>query len=223
MDSNTYSSRLGGGSGGRCAACKTMKRKCVKGCIFAPYFDADTGAAAFAAVHKLFGASNLSKLLLQIPIGKRVDAIATLCYEAQARLRDPVYGCVAHIFALQQQQVVNLQAELSILQTHLEALQELPLPPAPTLPSPSGSPSTGDLSTFVAHDLVQPASLHQQQQLWSFRTNLPDSVNDGYRQEKFLSGTDQLPPTVLPATGDRAAWQLWADGTSLSDSSGEWW
>ncbi|URD95751.1 hypothetical protein MUK42_29630 [Musa troglodytarum] len=68
-----------------------MKRKCVKGCIFAPYFDADTGAAAFAAVHKL------------IPIGKRVDAIATLCYEAQARLRDPVYGCVAHIFALQQQ------------------------------------------------------------------------------------------------------------------------
>lgn len=80
-----------------------MKRKCVQGCIFAPYFDAERGAAPFAAVHKLFGASNVSKLLLQIPIDKRVDAIATLCYEAQARLRDPVYGCVAHIFALQQQ------------------------------------------------------------------------------------------------------------------------
>ncbi|CAL9156914.1 unnamed protein product [Musa hybrid cultivar] len=251
MESNTYSSQLGGGSGGRCAACKTMKRRCVKGCIFAPYFDAETGAAPFAAVHKLFGASNVSKLLLQIPIDKRVDAIATLCYEAQARLRDPVYGCVAHIVALQQQ-VVNLRAELSILQTQLEALQELPLPPVPTFPSPtpfssilpttwglsdveaplvqpsrqqhqlwtdgthllaisgggdgvvancsygqenlltgrppSSSPSTGDLSTFVAPDLVQPASLHQQQhQLWS--------------------GTDRLPPTILPTTGDRTAWQ----------------
>jgi hypothetical protein len=51
----------------------------------------------------VFGASNVSKLLLQIPSHKRLDAVVTICYEAQARLRDPVYGCVAHIFALQQQ------------------------------------------------------------------------------------------------------------------------
>jgi hypothetical protein len=45
----------------------------------------------------------LSKLLLQIPANKRMDAVVTVCYEAQARLRDPVYGCVNHISALQQQ------------------------------------------------------------------------------------------------------------------------
>lgn len=93
----------GGGGGGPCGACKFLRRKCVAGCIFAPYFDSEQGAAHFAAVHKVFGASNVSKLLLHIPVHKRLDAVVTICYEAQARLRDPVYGCVAHIFALQQQ------------------------------------------------------------------------------------------------------------------------
>ncbi|GFQ04742.1 LOB domain-containing protein 18 [Phtheirospermum japonicum] len=57
----------------------------------------------FAAVHKVFGANNVSKLLLHIPPSKGLDAVVTIFYKAQARLRDPIYGCVAHIFALQQQ------------------------------------------------------------------------------------------------------------------------
>jgi hypothetical protein len=88
---------------GPCGACKFLRKKCVKGCIFAPYFDPDQGTAHFAAVHKVFGASNASKLLLRIPAHKRLDAVVTLCYEALARVRDPVYGCVGHIFTLQQQ------------------------------------------------------------------------------------------------------------------------
>lgn len=104
MSTNPSSSGGGGSSGsGPCGACKFLRRKCVPGCIFAPYFDSEQGAAHFAAVHKVFGASNVSKLLLHIPVHKRLDAVVTICYEAQARLRDPVYGCVAHIFALQQQ------------------------------------------------------------------------------------------------------------------------
>ncbi|CAH8320066.1 unnamed protein product [Eruca vesicaria subsp. sativa] len=114
------------GGGGPCGACKFLRRKCVPGCIFAPYFDSEQGSAYFAAVHKVFGASNVSKLLLHIPVHRRSDAVVTICYEAQARLRDPIYGCVAHIFALQQQ-VVNLQAEVSYLQAHLASL-ELPQP-----------------------------------------------------------------------------------------------
>lgn len=97
------SSGSSGGGSGPCGACKFLRRKCVAGCIFAPYFDSEQGAAHFAAVHKVFGASNVSKMLLHIPVHKRLDAVVTICYEAQARLRDPVYGCVAHIFALQQQ------------------------------------------------------------------------------------------------------------------------
>lgn len=86
-----------------CGACKFLRRKCISGCIFAPYFGSDQGAAKFAAVHKVFGASNVSKLLLHIPTNRRHDAIVTISYEAQARLSDPVYGCVSTILALQQQ------------------------------------------------------------------------------------------------------------------------
>ncbi|CAO2169951.1 unnamed protein product [Urochloa humidicola] len=99
------------GLGSPCGACKFLRRKCVKGCVFAPYFCHEQGAAHFAAIHKVFGASNASKLLMHLPISDRCEAALTMSYEAQARLQDPIYGCVAHIFSLQQQ-VVSLQAEL---------------------------------------------------------------------------------------------------------------
>ncbi|OAY67368.1 LOB domain-containing protein 29 [Ananas comosus] len=102
------------GFGSPCGACKFLRRKCAKGCVFAPYFSHEQGAAHFAAIHKVFGASNASKLLAHLPVADRCEAAVTISYEAQARVRDPIYGCVAHIFALQQQ-VVNLQAQVASL------------------------------------------------------------------------------------------------------------
>ncbi|KAK1652970.1 hypothetical protein QYE76_070775 [Lolium multiflorum] len=104
------------GFGSPCGACKFLRRKCARGCVFAPYFCHEQGAAHFAAIHKVFGASNVSKLLAHLPIADRAEAAVTVSYEAQARLRDPVYGCVAHIFALQQQ-VMTLQAQLADLKS----------------------------------------------------------------------------------------------------------
>ncbi|KAI5394955.1 LOB domain-containing protein 29 [Lathyrus oleraceus] len=101
-------------SGSPCGACKFLRRKCIRGCVFAPYFSHEQGATHFAAIHKVFGASNVSKLLAQLPISDRCEAAVTISYEAQARLQDPIYGCVSHIFALQQQ-VVNLQTQLAYL------------------------------------------------------------------------------------------------------------
>ncbi|KAK1284255.1 LOB domain-containing protein 29 [Acorus calamus] len=102
------------GFGSPCGACKFLRRKCVRGCVFAPYFCHEQGAAHFAAIHKVFGASNVSKLLMHLPVADRCEAAVTISYEAQARLQDPIYGCVSHIFALQQQ-VVTLQAQLASL------------------------------------------------------------------------------------------------------------
>ncbi|KAG5014169.1 hypothetical protein AAZX31_09G246700 [Glycine max] len=134
----------GSSSGSPCGACKFLRRKCIPGCIFAPYFDSEQGTSHFAAVHKVFGASNVSKLLLSIPVHRRLDTVITICYEAQSRIRDPVYGCVSHIFALQQQ-VVSLQAELSYLHGHL-AQMELPQPPPPLpLPQTMVAPPPGFL------------------------------------------------------------------------------
>ncbi|CAA0829258.1 LOB domain-containing protein 29 [Striga hermonthica] len=102
------------GSGSPCGACKFLRRKCVKGCVFAPYFSHEQGSTHFSAIHKVFGASNVSKLLAQLPVNDRCEAAVTIAYEAQARVQDPIYGCVSHIFALQQQ-VMYLQAQVASL------------------------------------------------------------------------------------------------------------
>ncbi|KAG2404442.1 hypothetical protein LR48_Vigan03g065700 [Vigna angularis] len=159
MNTGNSNSNGNNSSGSPCGACKFLRRKCIQGCIFAPYFDAEQGTAHFASVHKVFGASNMSKLLLSIPVHKRLDAVITICYEAQSRLRDPVYGCVSHIFALQQQ-VVSLQAELSYLQGHL-AQMEGPHPPPPP-PSQSATAlrfSMADLPS-AATGAVAPATTY---------------------------------------------------------------
>lgn len=91
-------------SGRPCGACKYLRRKCVKGCVFAPYFEPDDrGTTDFEAVHRVFGAKNAAKLLLTTPANKRLDTVVSLCYEALSRVRDPVYGCVAQVSNLQQQ------------------------------------------------------------------------------------------------------------------------
>ncbi|XP_041997584.1 protein LATERAL ORGAN BOUNDARIES-like [Salvia splendens] len=93
-----------------CAACKFLRRKCMPGCIFAPYFPPEE-PQKFANVHKIFGASNVSKLLNDLLPHQRDDAVNSLAYEAEARVRDPVYGCVGAISFLQRQ-VDRLQKEL---------------------------------------------------------------------------------------------------------------
>ncbi|KAI4374588.1 hypothetical protein MLD38_012568 [Melastoma candidum] len=93
-----------------CAACKFLRRKCMAGCIFAPYFPPEE-PQKFANVHKIFGASNVTKLLNELLPHQREDAVNSLAYEAEARVRDPVYGCVGAISYLQRQ-VHRLQKEL---------------------------------------------------------------------------------------------------------------
>ncbi|KAL8248799.1 hypothetical protein R6Q59_005667 [Mikania micrantha] len=83
-----------------CAACKFLRRKCTQECVFAPYFPPDQ-PQKFANVHKVFGASNVAKILNELNTNQREDAVNSLAYEADARLRDPVYGCVGLISVLQ--------------------------------------------------------------------------------------------------------------------------
>ncbi|KAM0050856.1 putative transcription factor AS2-LOB family [Helianthus debilis subsp. tardiflorus] len=129
------------GSGSPCGACKFLRRKCVKGCVFAPYFCHEQGATQFAAIHRVFGASNVSKLLSHLPICDRSEAAATISYEAQARLQDPIYGCVSHIFALQQQ-VVSLQSQLVSLREQAAQRQlNVPITSDNTNPNTARHPS----------------------------------------------------------------------------------
>ncbi|KAK1311675.1 LOB domain-containing protein 15 [Acorus calamus] len=100
-----------------CAACKLLRRRCAQECPFSPYFSPHE-PHKFASVHKVFGASNVSKLLMEVPENQRADAANSLVYEANVRLRDPVYGCMGVISALQQQ-IQSLEAELGLVRSEI--------------------------------------------------------------------------------------------------------
>ncbi|CAJ2653449.1 LOB domain-containing protein 12-like [Trifolium pratense] len=110
---------MGGNS--PCASCKLLRRRCAKDCAFAPYFPSHE-PQKFAIVHKVFGASNVSKMLQELPIHQRADAVSSLVYEANARVRDPVYGCVGAISYLQNQ-VSELQMQLAVAQAEILCIQ----------------------------------------------------------------------------------------------------
>ncbi|XP_049393084.1 protein ASYMMETRIC LEAVES 2-like [Solanum stenotomum] len=106
-----------------CAACKFLRRKCQPECVFAPYFPPDQ-PQKFANVHKIFGASNVTKLLNELQPHQREDAVNSLAYEADMRLRDPVYGCVG-VISLLQHQLRQLQLDLSCAKSELSKYQNV--------------------------------------------------------------------------------------------------
>jgi hypothetical protein len=144
------------GAGAPCAACKFLRRKCLPGCVFAPYFPPEE-PQKFANVHKVFGASNVTKLLNELLPQQREDAVSSLAYEAEARVKDPVYGCVGVISVLQRQ-VHRLQKELDT--AHAELLRyacgdvgiptALPVSAAPRLSTAMPSPSQLAAATAAA-------------------------------------------------------------------------
>ncbi|KAL8151968.1 hypothetical protein V2J09_021776 [Rumex salicifolius] len=80
-------------------------------CVYAPYFPADQ-PKRFADVHMVFGGSKVAKILKDVDAAHREEAVNSLVYEAEARLVDPVYGCVGLISVMQNQ--------LKVLQLSLE-------------------------------------------------------------------------------------------------------
>uniref|UniRef100_A0A803PSD1 LOB domain-containing protein n=1 Tax=Cannabis sativa TaxID=3483 RepID=A0A803PSD1_CANSA len=75
-----------------CAACKHQRKKCHEGCTLAPYFPAER-SREFQAVHKVFGVSNVTKMVKNIVEDEdRRKAVDSLVWEACCRQKDPVLG-----------------------------------------------------------------------------------------------------------------------------------
>ncbi|KAK2370777.1 hypothetical protein QL285_083791 [Trifolium repens] len=104
-----------------CAACKILRRRCAEKCVLAPYFP-PTQPSKFTTAHRVFGASNIIKILQELPESQRADAVSSMVYEASARIRDPVYGSTGAICHLQKQ-VNELQAQLAKSQAELINMQ----------------------------------------------------------------------------------------------------
>uniref|UniRef100_A0A2N9I6C5 Response regulatory domain-containing protein n=1 Tax=Fagus sylvatica TaxID=28930 RepID=A0A2N9I6C5_FAGSY len=109
-------------------ACKYLRRRCPSDCIFSPYFPPND-PQRFECVHKIYGASNVGKMLQKLPPHLRSQAADTLYFEAQCRNQDPVYGCVGIVSQLHQQitiaesQLAKTQAEIAFLNSNAQEAQ----------------------------------------------------------------------------------------------------
>ncbi|KAL3632004.1 hypothetical protein CASFOL_024988 [Castilleja foliolosa] len=100
-----------------CAACKYRRRKCTSDCILAPYFPYDR-QSHFLNAYRLFGVSNIVKIVGHLSPTERDLAMHTIIFESNVRFADPVGGCYRIIRELEQQ--INLaKAELEIVLHHL--------------------------------------------------------------------------------------------------------
>ncbi|XP_024978324.1 LOB domain-containing protein 24-like [Cynara cardunculus var. scolymus] len=115
----------------RCAVCKYFRRRCPSDCVFAPCFPPDN-PQRFTCVHRIYGASNIGKMLEELPMHLRVDAVDSLYYEAKWRIQEPVYGCVGIISSLHRQihiaqtQLAKARAETAFLRANVVAAKTMP-------------------------------------------------------------------------------------------------
>ncbi|WOH06999.1 hypothetical protein DCAR_0626428 [Daucus carota subsp. sativus] len=150
---------------GRCAACKYLRRRCPRDCIFSPYFP-PTNPHRFSCVHRIFGASNVGKMLQQLPVELRGEAAETLYYEAQCRMENPVYGCVGIITQLHQQineaerELARAQAQIAFHRHASNAHRPLPqqdqLEVEPSAPEAVTDSSWLDQNEFDVSALMSP-------------------------------------------------------------------
>lgn len=96
----------------------------------------------------------------ELPEHQRGDAVSSMVYEANARVRDPVYGCVGAISSLQQQ-IDSLQAQLAQAQAEVVHMQMR------QYSSSVANPSNGNSPENVSKHMMMQASQTSTRSLFS--------------------------------------------------------
>ncbi|KAI4363853.1 hypothetical protein MLD38_020019 [Melastoma candidum] len=110
----------GYGSNAACASCKHQRKKCDERCPLSPYFPADK-SREFQAVHRVFGVSNVTKMMMAVSEADRARQVESLVFEALVRQRDPVLGIYGE-YHKSLDEVLYLR---NLAQTHVLQIQQL--------------------------------------------------------------------------------------------------
>jgi hypothetical protein len=113
---------LKGGTSQACAACKYQRRRCSAECPLSPYFPPEQ-PKLFQNAHKLFGVSNILKILKNLEPGQKNEAMRSIIYQANMRDKFPVYGCCWIICQLKYQ-ILQVEEELHAVQAQLEMYRQ---------------------------------------------------------------------------------------------------
>ncbi|XP_052182288.1 LOB domain-containing protein 27-like [Diospyros lotus] len=110
---------LKGGTSQACAACKYQRRRCSSECPLAPYFPPDQ-PKMFQNAHRLFGVSNIRKILEHIDPSQKMEAMRSIICQANIRERFPVHGCcyvirqLEYLIHLAEEELHAVHAQLAI-------------------------------------------------------------------------------------------------------------
>nr|GMC60438.1 LOB domain-containing protein 27-like [Ipomoea batatas] len=196
-----------GGTSQACASCKYQRRRCKVDCPLAPYFPADQ-PNMFQNAHRLFGVSNIIKILKQIDPSQRGVAMKSIIDQANARAKYPVYGCVAEIqqlmlkIQLAEEELQAVQAQLAFYRQHNQQQQQeisstdsvLPLQLG-TLPPPLPiSPPTNGFTLF--HQDPSPQYCNAAAPVTAFPVSHPSSYSNATNAAYNTSNATAYPITI---------------------------
>ncbi|KAK7388995.1 hypothetical protein VNO78_23826 [Psophocarpus tetragonolobus] len=180
---------LKGGTTQACAACKHQRRKCTSECVLAPYFPADQ-PKVFLNVHKLFGVSNIVKILKILEPNQKKIAMDSIIIQANYRDKYPVHGCWEEICRLQYQ-IWVAEEELHAVYQQLEICRQHEGPSIPhdvTSQLELGmTPCTNNALPLFNHHSQQPHTYNDtvsQQQQHSYSSSNSIDYNSLYLDSK---------------------------------------
>ncbi|XP_077225504.1 LOB domain-containing protein 27-like [Tasmannia lanceolata] len=171
-----------GGTSQACAACKYQGRKCAVDCPLAPYFPPDQ-PKQFQNVHRLFGVSNILKILKQLDANQRRKAMRSIICHANIREKYPVNGCLGIIVDLQLQ-IHHTQQELYAVNAQLAKCRQQ------QISSPHHPSSQLQLATTISNNSAFPLfQNHDQQQPTD---GIPISTHQSFPNANTTNGNGNL-------------------------------
>ncbi|KDP31190.1 hypothetical protein JCGZ_11566 [Jatropha curcas] len=182
---------LKGGTSQACAACKYQRRKCSSECPLAPYFPPDQ-PKMFQNAHKLFGVSNILKIIKDLDAPQKAEAMRSIIYQANIRDRFPVHGCWGIICQLHfqirqaEEELHAVHAQLEMYRQHHQHQISSLTDDVPSQLELGMAPPTNALSLF-SHNTPQPYNTVNvlpvsQQHSYSNSSNV--SYSSGYLDSK---------------------------------------
>nr|XP_027108767.1 LOB domain-containing protein 6-like [Coffea arabica] len=106
-----------------CSACKHQRKKCKKEeCPMLKHFPAEK-ADIFSAVHKVFGVSNVSKIIKVLEPHEQERAVESLEWEALGWKKDKVHGPLGMYKSLEEQNLLIIEKNQKLFEQN-QKLQE---------------------------------------------------------------------------------------------------
>lgn len=112
----------GGPPSQACASCRHQRKRCDENCELAPYFPASR-YREFLNAHKLFGVSNIVKLINAVEPHQRKETAESILMEGNLRSMDPVHGCLGIVRNLKSQ-IEYCEKELQLVNEQLAYFQQ---------------------------------------------------------------------------------------------------